>query len=328
MTENEELLRAWNENPLTIKEFLVNRPAYLALCAEVSHILQKGLQEQQVKVATITSRAKELDSFIEKLSRKEYDEPFKQITDFAGVRVVYLYKSERVKIESLIEDAFTVVEKVNKVDEQEADQFGYGALHYLVTLNDGSLGARYDDLKGLVCEVQVRTILQDAWALVAHNMSYKQESDVPKEFVRKLNSLSGLFETADDYFDFIRSDREVYIKNVARNFRKKPSFENEELNLDTFQQFIRSKFGVETPSDEITSKVLKKLISYGYDDFQKISDLLSSTEKFRAALNEEAPVKSGVAQLARAMGIKHPGYEGLAKHSTKFIKENMEKFSA
>jgi ppGpp synthetase/RelA/SpoT-type nucleotidyltranferase len=60
---------------------------------------------------------------------------------------------------------------------------------------------RYDDLKKLVCEIQVRTVLQDAWAIIDHHLSYKQESDVPKILRRKLNSLAGLVETAHDQFD-------------------------------------------------------------------------------------------------------------------------------
>jgi ppGpp synthetase/RelA/SpoT-type nucleotidyltranferase len=68
-------------------------------------------------------------SFAEKISRKEYDEPLAEVTDLAGVRLVFLYKNDQPQIEEIIESEFAVIEKVDKVDEQEADQFGYGALH-------------------------------------------------------------------------------------------------------------------------------------------------------------------------------------------------------
>lgn len=330
MTErnHSDIVKAWEENPLIIKQFIDQRGSYLELCSEISHIVSKHLLASGLKIASITSRAKELDSFIEKLERKEYSDPFVEITDFAGVRVVYLYKSERTAIEEIIEKSFHVIEKVNKVEEQENDKFGYGALHYLVKLNDTSSGARYDGLKKLVCEIQVKTILQDAWALVAHNMSYKKESDVPKELIRKLNSLSGLFETADDYFDFIRADRDAYLRSIEKKVIKRQQIIAEELNLDTFQRYVTLTFPdkKDHASDSTVSRVLGKLLGFGYNSFEKINELLDATKDFRDALNKKVSAKTGIAEIARAMAIKNPGYSGLGDASSTFIEENRGRF--
>lgn len=203
-TLDDEISKTWEERPDIIRSFIEARPQYEQLCAEVAYILKKRLDDGSIEYSAVTSRAKTLKSFAEKISRKQYESPLSDITDLAGVRVVYLYKADRHLIEKIIETEFDVIEKVDKVEEQEADRFGYGALHYLVHLGRKSSGARYDDLKGLICEIQVRTVLQDAWAIIDHHLVYKQESDVPKVLKRKLNSLSGLFETADDQFDRVR----------------------------------------------------------------------------------------------------------------------------
>ncbi|HEY0083643.1 MAG TPA: hypothetical protein VGB61_12695, partial [Pyrinomonadaceae bacterium] len=234
----DELSRIWDENPQIIRAFIEKHPQYEHLCNEVAYILSKRMKESGVQYSAITSRAKTLKSFAEKLTRKHYDEPLNDVTDLAGVRLVFLYRSDRPTIEKIIESDFDVVEKIDKVEAQEADRFGYGALHYLVRLGRKLSGARYEDLKGMICEIQVRTVLQDAWAIIDHHLSYKQESDVPKFLRRKLNSLSGLFETADDQFDRVRDDREEYIKTIKGQLRGKDFPVDQEMNLDTFSEYV------------------------------------------------------------------------------------------
>jgi len=191
------LNEAWEKHPSYIRRFFDNFDVNKKLCHEVEYILSTEIAKKEIEIAQITSRAKTLESFCEKITRKSYNNPFDEITDFSGVRVVYLYSVNKVQIEKIIEKEFEVVEKVDKVLVNE-NVFGYGALHYLVKIKNTHAGARYDDLKNKICEIQVRTILHDAWAVVAHHLSYKQESDVPKELRRKLNALCGLFETAYD----------------------------------------------------------------------------------------------------------------------------------
>lgn len=161
-SEQDDLDRMWDENPAIIKRFLENRDAFVQLCSEVEYILRKKLSDAGIEVSAVTSRGKTLRSFAEKVNRKTYRDPITEVTDLAGARVVYLYRNDRSKIETIIEREFDVVERVDKVEVRDVDQFGYGALHYLVRLGKYSSGARYDGLRTLVCEIQVRTVLQDA----------------------------------------------------------------------------------------------------------------------------------------------------------------------
>jgi ppGpp synthetase/RelA/SpoT-type nucleotidyltranferase len=197
----------------------------------------------RIEYSAITSRAKTLKSSAEKLTRKEYDDPIGEVTDLAGVRVVYLYKSARHAIEKIIESEFDIIEKVDKVEEQEADRFGLRC----ASLRSSSWAQimrepRYDDLKKLVCEIQVRTVLQDAWAIIDHHLSYKQESDVPKILRRKLNSLAGLVETAHDQFDQVRNEREDYRKRVKTDLTSDDAFLKQEASLDNLIEFLTSRF--------------------------------------------------------------------------------------
>jgi len=223
-------------------KFINIRPEYEQLCTEVSYILNKRLNEEAIEISNITMRAKKLDSFIQKIQRKDYNDPLTEITDFAGVRVVCLYRDDVKKNEEIIDKEFKIIDKVDKYGEMGTDRFGYGAVHYIVKLGRKSSGARYDDLKEIICEVQVRTVLQDAWAIIEHHLMYKQESDVPRVLQRKLNSLAGLFETADDQFFRIKQDREAYIEDVRKERDTPTEFLLNDLNFDTFEEYLKWKF--------------------------------------------------------------------------------------
>jgi putative GTP pyrophosphokinase len=73
----------WQRNPELIQRFLQVRRDYEQLCAEVEYILRKRISDRGIETSSITSRAKTLNSFLEKLQRKHYDSPFEQLTDLA-----------------------------------------------------------------------------------------------------------------------------------------------------------------------------------------------------------------------------------------------------
>lgn len=269
----------WENRPRMIRSFIEMRPHYEKLAEEVAYIFERGVRAAEIQYSSIIWRAKSLDSFCEKVIRKNYKYPLKEITDIAGVRLVFLYLTDRTEIEKMIEREFKVVEKIDKVTKEEEDRFGYGALHYLISLGKKASGARYDNLKDLICEIQVRTILQDAWATVAHHLSYKQESDVPKELRRKLNALSGLFETADDQFDQLRERRKEYKEKVKQQIStKKKDFLQSRINLDNLTEFLNWKLPERAPSnEEIVSELLTELESLGYTKLANLDRTVNLT---------------------------------------------------
>ncbi len=280
----------WESQANIIRAFIDQQPLFEKLGEEVAYVLKKAIEENGIKYSTITHRAKTLDSFCEKIDRKSYSSPLQDITDLSGVRLVYLYHSDLARISSIIEDQFKIVEKVDKINEREDDHFGYGALHYLVKIGKKLSGARYDDLKDLLCEIQVRTILQDSWAIVAHHLSYKKETDVPKQLRRKLNALSGLFETADDQFDRIRVEREGYIIKSSKEFESHTANLHQELNVDNLDAYLRQRFPNRKSSDTNSiAELHSELSSFGVKTIQDVEKLLAQTETAIRAYETKYP---------------------------------------
>ncbi|TON22741.1 GTP pyrophosphokinase [Vibrio parahaemolyticus] len=283
--------KVWRNSPEIIRSYYENIEKYKLLCEEIHYILNKNLYLSEIEIASISSRSKSLDSFCEKIHRKHYKDPFESITDFAGVRVVFLYEQDRELIEQVIEKSFDIVEKVDKVQDSEVDRFGYGALHYIVKLNKNYAGERYEDIRDYRCEIQVRTILQDAWALVAHHLSYKQESDVPKHLRRKLNALSGLFETADDQFQHIREAREEYQLKVATAIDHSDTLVmSQDIELDSLIAFLKWKFPQRWLDDSTeVSELVAELKSLGVTTLQHLQDILERTELARKGCEAAYP---------------------------------------
>ena len=279
----------WERNPEIIKRFFNIRRDYEQLCTEVEYILRKKIIDRNIETSSISSRAKTLNSFLEKLQRKHYDNPFEQLTDLAGVRVVCLYHSDMAKVAEIIRAEFVVVEDIDKLDALAVDQFGYGARHFIVRLGKSSSGARYDDLKQLSCEVQIRTVVQDAWAIIQHHMVYKRESQVPTQLQRKLNSLAGLFETVDDQFERIREQREAYVAEIRDSADQPETFLENELNLDSFKEYLKWRFPDRTPESwgGQARMALDGLLAAGHKTLSDVDRIVKQTTVARPALMTE-----------------------------------------
>jgi len=307
----------WRNDPDVIKRFLQQQGQYQQLCAEVEYILRKRIGQLGIEIAHTTSRAKTLNSFLEKLTRKSYGNPFEEITDFAGVRIVCLYRSDLAQLEKMVTDDFRVVKRIDKLRDMPPSEFGYGAIHYVVRLGKSIRGARYDDLKDLLCEIQLRTVLQDAWAIIDHHLIYKQESDVPSILMRKLNGLSGLFETADDSFDNIRSERLRYLKEVEASVGSDEEFLSNELNRDTFISFLKWKFPNLPPHAKGQSQQIGHALDALRDlkgtEMKTIRDLNTEYEKVKTNSDEVQKLliansdyaKAGCIRLKYSLALLH-----------------------
>lgn len=285
----------WKNKPETIRRFIEQRQDYEQLCAEIAYTLKKRISAANIEISSVTNRAKTLNSFLEKIDRKDYTDPFTDITDFAGVRVVYLYQQDLSKIETLIENEFIIIEKVDKLNDKGAEKFGYGAIHYIVKLGKKSSGARYDDLKNLSCEIQVKTVLQDAWAIIDHHLIYKRESEIPSKLQRKLNSLAGLFETADNQFENIRQEREKYLKAVEKSIGSNEFLSNE-LNLDTFNAYLKWKFPEKEISyfDSQPEIILKSISQLNFKTLSEIDIVLEKYKKHISKISEDFENEYGI----------------------------------
>ena len=160
------------------------------------------------------TRIKEFLSYYKKILRKKekVQEASEQrglvvLTDLIGVRVICPFVEDLVVVEEQVMGCFDVREIERKGAEQSFKEFGYESVHILVGIPDECLpeNCSLPIPDELVCEIQIRTILQDAWAEVEHELIYKSEfNPFDKPLRRKLASINASLTLADIIFQEIR----------------------------------------------------------------------------------------------------------------------------
>ena len=167
----------------------------------------------------LKSRIKSFKSYYQKVLRQRADKIYHTddlvcLTDMIGVRVVCAFLEDIAVVVKQISDNYSVREIERKGADHTFKEFGYESVHILIDiptdcLDLGMLSQEYIKShpipKDLCCEVQVRTILQDAWAEVEHELIYKTEfTPFDEPLRRKLACVNASLSLADTIFQEIR----------------------------------------------------------------------------------------------------------------------------
>jgi len=191
------------------------RNKFSDLRAEVEVILREALNENQIIFHSIESRVKSVESFRDKAARKKYSDPANEITDLTGIRVIALFEKEIHQISDIIKELFEIdyERSEDKSDLLEADKMGYKSIHYIAELSlDKIARTELENFAGLKFEIQIRSILQHAWAEIEHDRNYKFKGELPKNLQRRFYALAGMLEIADREFNTLSEEVEKYRK--------------------------------------------------------------------------------------------------------------------
>jgi ppGpp synthetase/RelA/SpoT-type nucleotidyltranferase len=240
-----ESLSEWRE------QYLEQRYLYERLTAKTESLLKDLFEPLGIK-CNIESRTKELDSFSGKISRpgKSYTNPLEELTDLSGIRIVLFSLSDVESVARLISREFEVdqTRSINKADALAEDRFGYLSQHFIVKVGqDRKHLAEWNSVAELCCEIQVRTVLQHAWAAVEHALVYKSQLDAPKAIRRRLSRLSALFELADEELDALILERQAQIAAYSSQIGDEASLQvtDIELNVDSLAAFLENSAEVD-----------------------------------------------------------------------------------
>lgn len=196
-----------------------NYEAYTEYFTDVMQNIVNVLHEK-IKLTsqpTYKARVKSFNSYYKKVLRlKSYQnvasDSLIYLTDMMGIRMICAFLEDINIALNQIKEIFEIKEVEVKGAEKKFSEFGYESIHVLIKIPESckpKLAGKYEKLKPvseeIVCEIQIRTILQDAWAEVEHELIYKTEfSPFDKPLRRKLASLNASLTLADITFQEIR----------------------------------------------------------------------------------------------------------------------------
>ncbi|BBZ31667.1 bifunctional ribonuclease/(p)ppGpp synthase [Mycolicibacterium confluentis] len=160
------------------------------------------LDDAGINYVSVTGRTKTVASFAAKAERsidgrRLYTDPLSEITDQVGLRVITYLRDDVTAVANLLGEEMRMLDDRDMGLETASEgRWGYASRHLLVALEGEQQPA----------SVQVRTILQHAWAEFEHDVRYKgsiPEEDAP-DLDRRFTLAAGLLELADREFSAIR----------------------------------------------------------------------------------------------------------------------------
>jgi putative GTP pyrophosphokinase len=121
-----------------------------------------------------------------------------------GIRIICPFIEDLAMVENLIKNSFEVAE-VERKGHYTFKEFGYESTHLLIKIPEAIIMKR-GNAGCDVAEIQIRTILQDAWAEVEHELVYKAEfTPFDDPMKRKLAAVNASLSLADIIFQEIRT---------------------------------------------------------------------------------------------------------------------------
>lgn len=219
----------WHDLEEIYEDFIKYRQSYETQAELIANILRA-----QPKVHSVKTRVKDAKHLIEKVIRKtperrsKYGDNFKftvdnyknEITDLLGIRVIHIFKEDWEEIHEFITNMWDVMEIVANIREGDnTKEFeaknievcsrlsGYRSVHYLIE--------SYPTNKKLIAEVQVRTIFEEGYGEIDHQLRYSH-NDIPEILGQNLMLLNRIAGSSDEMASLInmmsKSFKEVEIE--------------------------------------------------------------------------------------------------------------------
>ena len=277
-----------------VDEYKNLRPKYESFTKTLEDTIEKLLNIDKISFSHIESRTKTIESFKNKISRdgKNYDNPIKEITDLSGIRIIIFSNNDILPVEKIIKDEFDIDEKnsCDKSKQLQLNQFGYLSNHLIVSMKDERAKLRENkDFNGLKAEIQIRTVLQHAWAAIEHKVNYKSSITLPEEQKRDFYRLAAVLELADKEFQNCINAQSKKIEAYKQSIEKDKTL-NIELNSESLLHYFESDNVIEKLSkiknerlcldlelnEYPSSQLIELLKKANFSSIKQIDDLITN----------------------------------------------------
>jgi len=209
-------------------DYLLQIPKLEIAATTIFNVLMKT-----ENVHSVRYRVKDAEHLVAKIIRKKIKEPqwkvtlknYKsEITDLVGIRALHLFKNDWTNIHNTILETWNLNEDPT-LNYREGDSidifkqfknpqfklkqhpFGYRSIHYIVETSPAK--------EKYYCEIQVRTIFEEAWSEIDHTIRYPYDMDnqMFNQYLLILNRLAG---GADEMGTFIMNLKERDVQNEMK----------------------------------------------------------------------------------------------------------------
>jgi ppGpp synthetase/RelA/SpoT-type nucleotidyltranferase len=151
-------------------------------------------------------KIKTLDSITQKITDRRKENPsfkFEDLTDLVALTALCSYASDIPPFLDWLRKVFAVT-PVNDQEALREYESGHRAYHFALRITDGE-AETYSQLSDLQCELQVKTIVQEAFDAKSHDLAYKPGNlEVGKELKDQFAILSSALNSVDRQSEFLK----------------------------------------------------------------------------------------------------------------------------
>ncbi|MEV0603603.1 hypothetical protein AB0I82_30495 [Streptomyces sp. NPDC050315] len=250
--------------------YISERPVFETLASNVANLIRTEVAANGI-TCEVHGRSKDVASFVRKALQKRYSDPWAEITDKAGDRVILEHSNDIDDALEVIRSAFTIIREEDERDEPDNEKkLVYPKIHLQIA-DPGHDPT--SEMPALECEIQVRTRAQDLWSRMSHALLYKPAVPASPVVRRSLYRLLALVE--------------LYDSEVARGVEEmesNPDFREVQLLRHAervFHLFVASSYDISiseeilpvlTPLIVDTESYGHKLVDFSRHRFTKLDD--------------------------------------------------------
>lgn len=282
-------------------------------------------------LAIVQTRPKALSSFADKIFRKRagHKDPVNEFTDLCGGRVIVHTPDEVKAVSKFIEDHF-LIDWENSVDVSQRHrpaEFGYRSVHYIVSFKEGAfpnplVNTRVAKvlyrMENPRAEIQVRTLLEHAWADISHDLVYKAGFKVPAALERELAAVAALLENADNSFSRVVDALRAYSSSLGvymtpERMRREIEVLDFVRTLDRENVQVAAKLGKLAISLGDWERAIEVLGEHAGSDCQPLlRDLGVAICKVHQKDPKSRQFRRGQSLLEKSMGMTKPDIDSIA----------------
>lgn len=200
------------------------RQEYEEAAGSLRDFLEERLSNENIPFAAVTSRAKSLESVRAKILQKNYKRPRRQMMDLLGARVILYRAADIDETVAYLSNQMKVQRKfsTDKRTSLGLREFGYRSYH-LIAKQAHSSRLQFPRLVNKRFEIQVRSLLEHAWAEIEHKVVYKSGAELPDDIRRRFASMAGVLELLETDFDSLLESKLRLVDRAVCFLQSKPT---------------------------------------------------------------------------------------------------------
>lgn len=173
---------------------------------------------------------KSVESLVEKVARKRREQnednnetpgkhtkpyDFEDVQDLVGVKILCPFRADAEEVAKYLfaqTDRIRVVESDIKAGRRD-DPEGYRGFNFTVY---PAMGRRFE-LTSLYCELQIKTLIEEAWDAMTHDLTYKRKQAISPGLLSMFTALSTTLKGADQQGEAIKGEIEDFFAQFTEH---------------------------------------------------------------------------------------------------------------